>query len=402
MDAIAVTNEAANAAPAVTGAFAVDATKGRNVGTVNRQWAFRPDDQKYLSLSELEAAVRARSENCKAEVSTSNLVKVIADAGNADDLRFELENGRIVAPTHWSLGQLCSMVGAPAGYVRKLPAFLAGLNLQHGLVTHPAEVLKAYTDTVSGELRAATSPDYGRIFDKDIVAAVRKVAGNGTGDTRWKVPGMLSADFRTYNPYVDITKDTTTLYASDRDCFMFLVDDTPPIEIGKLDNGNPDLVFRGFYVWNSEVGKCAAGIASFLLRGVCMNRNLWGVEGFEALTIRHTKNGPARFAQEAAPALLKYSEASAQGIVTGIANAKAKTVARNDEERVDFLTGFGLPKALAAKVVATAEEEEGHKPRSIWDMVQGMTAVARSIPHQDARLTLEKQAGTLLAKGAKG
>jgi hypothetical protein len=30
----------------------------------------------------------------------------------------------------------------------------------------------------------------------------------------------------THNPFVDVTKDTTTLYASDRDVFLFLVDDT--------------------------------------------------------------------------------------------------------------------------------------------------------------------------------
>jgi hypothetical protein len=33
---------------------------------------------------------------------------------------------------------------------------------------------------------------------------------------------------------VDVTKDTTTLYASDRDVFLFLVDDTNPIEAGRL------------------------------------------------------------------------------------------------------------------------------------------------------------------------
>jgi hypothetical protein len=27
-----------------------------------------------------------------------------------------------VAPTHWSFGQLCYLVGAPSGYLRDLPA----------------------------------------------------------------------------------------------------------------------------------------------------------------------------------------------------------------------------------------------------------------------------------------
>jgi hypothetical protein len=37
-----------------------------------------------------------------------------------------------------------------------------------------------------------------------------------------------------YNPDVEISRDTTTLYASDRDVFLFLVDDHNPIEAGRL------------------------------------------------------------------------------------------------------------------------------------------------------------------------
>jgi hypothetical protein len=44
-------------------------------------------------------------------------------------------------------------------------------------------------------------------------------------------------------------------------------------EAGRLPNGDPDLYFRGFYCWNSEVGSKTLGIASFYLRAVCMNRN---------------------------------------------------------------------------------------------------------------------------------
>ena len=128
---------------------------------------------------------------------------------------------------------------------------MAGINLQHGLLSHRAELLKTLeTDDGRVELRAVTGPDYGRIWDHELVAAVIKIAGNGTGDTRWKVPGVLDWNTMTHNPFVDITKDTTTLYASDRDVFLFLVDDTHPIEAGRLPDGSPDLYFRGFYCWN--------------------------------------------------------------------------------------------------------------------------------------------------------
>src|SRR3546814_11805905 len=69
-----------------------------------------------------------------------------------------------------------------------------------------------------------------------------------------------------HNPFVEVTKGTTTLYASDRDVFLFLVDDANPIEAGRLPNGDPDLFFRGFYCWNSEVGSQTLGMATFSLR----------------------------------------------------------------------------------------------------------------------------------------
>jgi hypothetical protein len=145
-----------------------------------------------------------------------------------------------IAPTHWSFGQLASQVGAPAAYLRQLPAPLAGINLQYGLTSHRAEQIKTLeTDNGRVELRAVTGPDYGRIYDHELVEAVQRIAGNGTGDTRWKVPGVLDWSTGIYNPRVDITKDTTTLYASDRDVFLFLVDDLNPIEAGGCRTARP-------------------------------------------------------------------------------------------------------------------------------------------------------------------
>src|SRR4030095_3070116 len=55
-----------------------------------------------------------------------------------------------------------------------------------------------------------------------------------------------------YNARVYISQNTTTLYASDRDVFLFLVDDLNPIEAGRLPDGSADLYFRGFFCWNLD------------------------------------------------------------------------------------------------------------------------------------------------------
>jgi len=197
---------------------------------------------------------------------------------------------------------------------------------------------------------------------------------------------------------VDITKDTTTLYASDRDVFLFLVDDTNPIEAGRLSDGSPDLYFRGFYCWKSEVGSKTLGIASFYLSAVCMNRNLWGVENFEQITIRHSKFAGQRFAYEATPALTGFANSSPAPFVAGIKAARERIVARTDDDRDTFLRKSGFSKSETAKIIETVLAEENRKPESIFDFVQGITALARGKAHQDARLELEGRAKRLLER----
>lgn len=386
----------------VTSAYRVDVSRGQRIGRVSSEWFSRPDDERYLSLTELHDAVRRRAERASARTVESRAVRVEASREDSERLAL-IVPGRDepVAPTHWSFGQLCSLVGAPSAYMRQLPAPLAGINLQHGLLSHRAELVKTLeADDGRVELRAVTGPDYGRIWDHELVAAVQRIAGNGTGDTRWKVPGMLDWSSMTHNPFVDITKDTTTLYASDRDVFLFLVDDTRPIEAGRLPDGSPDLYFRGFYAWNSEVGSKTLGIASFYLRAVCMNRNLWGVEGFEEITIRHSKFAAQRFAHEASPALTSFASSSPAPFVAGIKAARERIVARDDEDRESFLRKRGFSKPETARIIETVLHEEGHPPESLFDFVQGITALARSKPHQDARLDLEGKAKKLMDRAA--
>ncbi|MFA9199579.1 MAG: DUF932 domain-containing protein [Cypionkella sp.] len=389
----------AGARERASGAYKVDISRGERIGRVSSEWFSRPDDERYLSLTELYEAVRARTERATARTVESRAIRVEAARDDAERLSLVVPGApEPIAPPHWSFGQICSLLGVPAGYLRQLPAPLAGINMQHGLLSHRTELVKTLeADDGRVELRAVTGPDYGRIWDHELVAAVMKIAGNGTGDTRWKVPGLLDWSTMTHNPFVEVTKDTTTLYASDRDVFLFLVDDAHPIEAGRLPNGDPDLYFRGFYAWNSEVGSKTLGIASFYLRAVCMNRNIWGAEGFEEISIRHSKFAGHRFAHQAAPALTRFADSSPMAFMAGIKAAREAIVARKDEDRESFLRKRGFSKPVTEKIIATVLDEEGRPPESVFDFVQGITALARTRPHQDARLELEARASKLLA-----
>ena len=177
----------------VGGGYKVDVGRGERIGRVSSEWFSRPADERYLSLDELARSVRERAGRSRTRVVESALIHVEASRTDPERLSLILPGSDAsVAPTHWSFGQLASQVGAPAAYLRQLPAALAGINLQYGLTSHRAEQIKTLeTDDGRIELRAVTGPDYGRIYDYELVEAVQRIAGNGTGDTRWKVPGVL-------------------------------------------------------------------------------------------------------------------------------------------------------------------------------------------------------------------
>lgn len=63
--------------------------------------------------------------------------------------------------------------------------------LQYGLTSHRAEQVKTL-EIEDGriELRAVTGPDYGRIYDHELVSAVRRIAGDGVGD----IPCVVRTD----------------------------------------------------------------------------------------------------------------------------------------------------------------------------------------------------------------
>jgi hypothetical protein len=394
----------------MTEAYKIDHTKGELRSEVSAQWASRSDDERFLSLTDLRLQVATWAQQSHDIEVTANEVTLTAPTVMVDgkptldpvNLRLAA-GGENFEPTNYAFSQLAQAAEAPADYLRSLPAPLAAVNINYGLAANAGNREKSLyvRQTEQGDkiLRAMTSTKYGRIFDRDVVDAVMKIAGNGTGDTRWKVPGTIEwgSEFGVaYNPNVDITKQNTTLYASDRDLFIFLVDDRNPIEVGKLDDGSPDLMFRGFYTWNSEVGNRTYGVATMYLRGVCQNRNLWGVEGFNEVTFKHTAGAPNRFMTEAAPALEGFTETSPAKLIAGVKAAKAAVVAETDEERVEFLMKFGFGQKKAAELIGIGLAEEGHPPSNVWDFAQAVTAYARTMDFQEARIEVERRAGLIL------
>lgn len=347
---------------------------------VSNQWASRPDDQRYLTLEDMEAAVRSRKDMSR-EV-RDDFANFELGWDPDDDVFVKAGGLQQAYLTNYSFGQFCSTVGVNGGtqYLRSLPPALAVPALQWTLEQRDGGLMKLLAlsqDGVSGEVRAFTGPDYGRIWDADVVATVREM----NHDDRWKVP---AATYATSDP-----KRATTLYASDRDVFIFLCDPNSAIEI------NGEAMFRGFVVYNSETGNRSFGLLTFLYRRVCDNRIIWGASHINRLVLRHTLNGPRRFAEKAIPLLQQYNTESATPIIERVKAAKEMKVGKDSKSVAEWLAKRGFTKTEAKVAVERAEIEEGD-PTNLWSVVQGLTSMAKAKKHSDDRFEFEKKASDLL------
>jgi hypothetical protein len=406
----------ANSAP-ITAPYSVDVSQGSRDGTVSHQWMSRPADQRFETLGALHRFKRdehIRSWESQAKVdadfellapparSMDDTHKMMvginraSDAG-ADVSRFGIE----VAPTHHAFTQLCQLGKAPSTYLRTLPSQLAVQAANWSLkFNRQVDQVKLYADDAC--LKAATGPSYGRIPDHEIIAALMQIAGDGLGQDgfHWKTPGTLNWSNGTYDPEDIGDVAQRTFYGSDRDMFVFLVDDRRPIVVGKTKTGAPDHMFRGFYIQNSEVGTRSLKISAFYLRGVCMNRNLWGCEGFEEITLRHSALAPDRWLHQAMPALKSFASGSERKLIQAVQAAKSAELATTQDEALAYLRSMEFSARDAAAIWERHDREEEQPMRSVWDFAQGITAFARDAINTDDRLATELKAKKILDKVA--
>lgn len=371
----------------------------------SEQWMKRPTDERFLSLPEMANKKRSIRENSVSNVIPNRALKFIPHPGNPDKgLTIEGSNG-YYDPTHYSFGQIAGLAGAPASYLRKLHPSLVADNLNYNMkfnrdveevgvlrtkVTDERSVTEKVVSSEPDfyehvELRAATGPNYGRVWDVDIIDMLMDRFGDGrTGDFR--VPGEFGKE-------VPITRENTTLYASDRDMFVFLADENNRVEMEDRRGGKGGSLARGFFVWNSEVGDSSLGAAFFLFDYACSNRIVWGVEGFREMRLRHTSGAPDRWMDGIVPVLKEYANSAAAPIEQTIAIAQQKKI---DDDLADFFKKRNFTAAERRVAEEAHLQEEGRPIETLWDAVTGVTAAAKTIRNQNDRVALERKGGALL------
>src|ERR1017187_2632618 len=102
-----------------------------NLFLANRQWSSRPEDERFPTLQALYDATKGYAESAREKTVTVDQLRTEAVDG---DVQLTGKLGIPARFTHWAFGQICPRVGAPAAYMRDLPATLAAKNRNSGRV----------------------------------------------------------------------------------------------------------------------------------------------------------------------------------------------------------------------------------------------------------------------------
>lgn len=357
----------------------------------SREWSTRPADERFTSLHALAAYKNYEREHSRRRTLANRDLTIVPSTTDVFDIAVTGPNGNPASLTNWSYNQLSSLSGVPGEYIvrSKMPGALAADNfnwgLHHARTAESVSVLLRQREDKSVWLGALNGPNYGPVWDSEIVETLVSEFGDGvTGD--WSVPGEFSKKL------TSVTKENTTLYASDRDMWVFLADETNRIEIQDRRAGKSSSLARGFYIGNSEVGAKRLTLGTFLFDYVCCNRMIWGARDSSEISIRHTSAAPHRWLEEVKPVLKTLKNSSPAPMTEAIREAQ-RTKLKEDVD--SFLSSrFGISSAIKS----THMLEEGKPIETVWDAIVGATAYARELVYIDARVKIEREAGAILAK----
>lgn len=348
-----------------------------------KQWSTRADDEKYGSLQAIhEAAVHVDEMAREARGVPVSSLRVEAREGEVALV------GKANVPsalTHFAFGQIAQRVGAPAGYLRGLPATLAAQNINHGLSRDEGPSTNLLLQQNGGFLvRGFASDDYKRIPNTDITSRLLRLAEE---QPEWQ-PAPAAFD------------GSRGLYLSRNgagDLFCFLVDNGRRIFEHDPNGG----LSRGFFVENMELPGKKIKVTKFKYEYVCGNHRVWGAQDVIEFGFRHTGKVDERFMTELEVQLVKYRDASAEQEELEVEKARTYILGAKKEDVLDRVFGLripGLTRTLITQGYELAEKREDWygAPNTVWGLTGGLTEIARDIPFADERTQLDRAAGKLM------
>jgi hypothetical protein len=360
----------------------------------SHEWATRPADERFTTLADLHAhtsGIRTISRE-SSHIALEDLRVVTSESDGHTSPRLIGKAGIPAAFTHHSFGQLCRVVGAPAAYMRTLPAQLVKTNLsyalamgEHTLLSELGEDGKTakllFAQNGDYKLRALTGNGYARIWNADISSRLLRLVEERP---EWQ-PAPAAYD------------GSRGLYAGDTNMFAFLVDSDRRI----FETDSHGGLGRGFFVSNSEVGDASFRLTTFLYNYICGNHMVWGAKGVRELRIPHIGTANTRAFRELTIELKAYSESSGTEDELKIVAARRYQIAATKDAVLDAVFGLRVPNLSKGLIEDSYDKAELHEgwygsPRTAWGLASGLTEIARDLPQADERVLVERAAGRVL------
>lgn len=381
----------------------------------SREWAMRPDDERFWTMDELIAEKQlVREESTVIEVPHIRL----AVAPREERVVLEdYETGAEMNLTHHSFGQICTLAGAPGHYMRrKLPELVAqclndDLLKLNDTTVRSLLVRRAVGST--GTLRAITSTQYGRLWDAEIAKGLLPLQERG-----WRVPPgrpngytrrtrlATQEDVLDTQGFLSVQVGDTIcpsgIYGSDHDMFIFMVNQDREIQIPGCDIP----LYRGFFVIHSEVGCRAFWLVTFLFNHVCGNHIIWGIEQKTEIKVVHRGDVDQIYNKVftgLTDQVNEWGDRVASEDEKLIGRAQRHQIGTQKEDVIEelFNKGIASKKILSAGIAAAVEHPDDAGPwtgcLSYLGVAQGLTRLSQQSRYADRREVIDRAAGKVLA-----
>ena len=397
---------------------------GNNLYEASNNWAARPADERFWTLEDAMAMAkdrRVRSRQATIADIRKLSVGVDTESQHGASLALIGDTGVKAKLSHFAFDGLCNRVAAPSGFMRELQpetvakvlneriraceSVDAKLLLRANALAEGGAVLGGYTAL------GLTSVKYDRVWDTETLDRCLALQGQG-----WKVPparvpcgydgetrvatqaDVIETGYGSLAIQVGDQIAPSGIYMSDRDMFVFMIDDQRRIQTGS----NGKSLARGFFIENSEVYGTALKITFFLYDAVCGNHIVWGVENVTTVRSVHRGSTLERFDAQALKEISAFSHASALECEAKIATLQSTVIADTRQGVIDALFG---KKLLSRDTLencydaAIADQQRLHPENnvnSVWGMAQGISAYSQTKPYAGDRTALDKAAGKLI------
>lgn len=366
--------------------------------TAANQYANRPKDQSFATMADMVAVARHEQDTSKTVSYNLRDLHIAPTADPRDGTMLPA----IVSPkgaatfSHWSFGQFCRMVGAPAGYLRTLPPQNIANDLNHGIIQTPAGstvslLVKAPNGNPLPTVRAASSETYDRVWDAQLYGAADQMLFQHTSVSGqpWIAPPTWSGE-------------PAGTWRGDRDSFVIRVDGGSIVEDPSIPNNQDGRMFRGIMMRNSEVGASSIQIDWVLFQFICGNLNLWGAVTDRTFKRRHVGSHTLRHTlRELGQMARQWTNRPASQDEAIIRQLVSTELAHTADGVIDELRKIGYTKEQAQLAVQTCETHFAASPRSYWGLAQGTTKMSQTADYQDDRYALDQLAAKVMARGAK-